>query len=339
MQSQQLLSNPAMAARTPETPTTKPVAVQWGAPVWLTAAPFILLHLALISVFFVSPEPLALFLCAFNYFWRMFGITGGYHRYFAHRSYSTSRVFQFFLAWIGCSAVQKGPLWWAAHHRGHHRHSDTPSDPHSPHETSFWWSHVGCILSREHTETPWKDIPDWSRYPELRLLDRFHAVPGIVLAVACFLIAGWSGLVWGFVVSTILLYHGTFTINSLSHLFGTRRYATHDDSRNNFLLALITLGEGWHNNHHHYQSSANQGFFWYEIDISYTILRTFKLFGLVWDLRTPGEKALTHRLIKPLQGAQLEEVAARAALADTPAAESPTLKADDQAVATPSSRV
>ena len=158
----------------------------------------------------------------------MFGITGVYHRYFAHRSYKTSRVMQFLLAWLGCAALQKGPLWWASHHRQHHRHSDTPEDPHSPLVTSFWWSHVGWILTEDHVETPWDDIRDWcAPFPELRWLDRNHWVPGIMLAVLCFLvgmwtgIGGWTGLVWGFVVSTVLPYHATFAINSLSHLIGT----------------------------------------------------------------------------------------------------------------------
>jgi stearoyl-CoA desaturase (delta-9 desaturase) len=286
-------------------------------PNWLKSAPFIVLHLALLSVFLVPVEVSALVLCAATYFLRMFGITGGYHRYFAHRAYKTSRVFQFVLAWLGCSALQKGPLWWAGHHREHHRYSDTPKDPHSPYETSFWWSHVGWILSSEHVETPHEQIPDWERYPELRWLDRWHWMPGVFLAVACFLIGGWSGLVWGFVVSTILVYHATFTINSLSHLFGSRRYATTDDSRNNLFLALITLGEGWHNNHHHYQSSANQGFFWWEIDISYVTLLGLRCFGIVWDLRKPNEKALTHRLVQPPPvGTPLEQVAANAAALD-----------------------
>lgn len=247
----------------------------------------------------VGTTATALLLCAATYFWRMFGITGGYHRYFAHRSYKASRPVQFLLAWLGCSAMQKGPLWWASHHREHHRHSDTPDDPHSPHATSFWWSHVGWILSEDHVDTPLESIQDWAAYPELRWLDRFHWVPGISLAVLCWLIGGWSGLAWGFFISTILVYHATFTINSLSHLFGTRRYATDDDSRNNFFLALITLGEGWHNNHHHYQSSANQGFFWYEIDISFMVIRTLEFFGLVWDVRRPGEKALAYRSNEP----------------------------------------
>jgi len=269
-------------------------------PNWVKGFPFIGLHLALVGVFFVPVETWALVLAGVLYVVRMFGITAGYHRYFAHRAYKTSRVFQFVLAWLGCSSLQKGPLWWCAHHRGHHRWSDTPNDPHSPHETSFWWSHVGWILSAESGPIPWQEIPDWSRYPELRWLDRNHWLPGLVLAVLCYLFGGLTGLAWGFLVSTILLYHGTFTINSLSHLFGNRRYATPDDSRNNFLLALITLGEGWHNNHHHYQSSANQGFFWWEIDISYSILVAMSWCGLVWDLRKPGPKALAHRLTQPI---------------------------------------
>jgi stearoyl-CoA desaturase (delta-9 desaturase) len=269
----------------------------------LQIVPFVALHLACVAVLFTGVTPLAFAVFAVNYFFRMFGITAVYHRYFAHRSYQTSRIFQFLLAWLACSAVQKGPLWWAAHHRRHHRYSDTPDDPHSPIMTSFWWSHVGWILSEDHEETPWNDIQDWARFPELRWLNRWHWVPGIVLAMACFLLGycvdGWAGawciFVWGFLISTVVLYHATFSINSLSHVFGRRRYATDDDSRNNWLLAIITLGEGWHNNHHHYQSSANQGFYWWEIDISFAMLRMLSWFGLVWDLRRPGARALAYR--------------------------------------------
>jgi stearoyl-CoA desaturase (Delta-9 desaturase) len=267
-------------------------------PNWLACVPFLSMHLACLAVFLTGVDTTAILLCAAAYFLRMFGITAGYHRYFAHRSYKTSRLGQFVLAWLGCSALQRGPLWWTAHHREHHRYSDTPADPHSPHETTFWWSHVGWILSSEHHDTPWKEIQDWSVYPELRWLDRYHWVPGIVLAVLCWLLDGWTGLVWGFAVSTVLVYHAVFSINSLSHLLGRRRYATHDESRNNAFLALLTLGEGWHNNHHHYQSSANQGFFWWEIDISFCVLRLLSLVGLTWDLRMPGPRALKHRLVR-----------------------------------------
>jgi stearoyl-CoA desaturase (delta-9 desaturase) len=282
-------------------------------PNWLKCVPFIGLHVACLSALFTGFDATALVLLVATYFLKMFGITAGYHRYFAHRAYKTSRVGQFILAWLGCSALQRGPLWWAAHHRGHHRYSDTPKDPHSPHETSFWWAHLGWVMTEEANEAPWDSIQDFRRYPELRLLDHFHWVPGIVLAVVCYLIgavvggwrgdlstfflqgSGWSSLVWGWLISTVLTYHATFSINSLSHLWGKRRYATDDDSRNNAFLALITLGEGWHNNHHHFQSSANQGFFWWEFDISYTTLRALQFVGFVWDLRKPGAKALAFR--------------------------------------------
>jgi stearoyl-CoA desaturase (delta-9 desaturase) len=225
-------------------------------------------------------------LCAVTYLVRMFGITAGYHRYFSHRTFKTSRWFQFVLAALGCSALQKGPLWWAGHHREHHIHSDTDDDPHSPRTRSFWWSHVGWILSENFNHTSWYIVRDWARYPELRWLNRNHWIPGILLGIACFLIDGWAGVVWGLVISTVLLYHAVFTVNSLCHRFGKRRFNTEDHSRNNALVAMLTLGEGWHNNHHHYQSAANQGFVWWEIDITYYVLQLLGCVGLVWKIRS-----------------------------------------------------
>jgi stearoyl-CoA desaturase (Delta-9 desaturase) len=282
----------------------------------LKSVPFLSLHVACVSVFFTGVNSIALALCGAFYFVRMFGITAGYHRYFSHRSFKTSRPFQFVLAWLGCSAMQKGPLWWAAHHRHHHRYSDTPDDPHSPRTQSVWWSHIGWVLSRSSEATNWQAIRDWSRYPELRWLNRHHWVPGILVATLCLLIGGWSGLAWGFVVSTVLLYHAVFAVNSLCHIFGRRRFATSDDSRNNVFVALLTLGEGWHNNHHHYQSSANQGFFWWEIDICYYLLKVLGFFGLVWGLRKPPAKVLGNRTPQP-------NVLAAAAPSPAPAAAAP----------------
>jgi len=254
-------------------------------------AAFWLVHLACLTAFYTGVTWSAVAVCAALFWLRMFGVTAGYHRYFSHRSYKTSRPFQFLLACLGCSALQKGPLWWSAHHRHHHRHSDTQEDPHSPRSGSFWWSHVGWILAKDYDETNWPAVRDWVRYPELRWLNRNHWVPGFVLAVFCLLVGGWGGLFWGFFVGTVLLYHAVFAVNSLCHIFGGRRYATRDESRNNLFVALITLGEGWHNNHHHYQSSANQGFFWWEIDVSYYLIRLLGLFGLVWDVRKPPRHA------------------------------------------------
>jgi stearoyl-CoA desaturase (Delta-9 desaturase) len=260
----------------------------------LTSLPFLGLHLACLGVFFVEATPLSLSLCLGLYLVRMFGITAGYHRYFSHRTFKTSRWFQFALAWLGCSAVQKGPLWWAANHRDHHRHSDQAEDPHSPRTRSFWWSHIGWILAENHEETNWVRIRDWRHFPELRWLNRHHWVPGILLALTCWWIDGFSGLVWGFFISTILLYHATFLVNSVCHCLGGRRYATKDHSRNNLVVALLTLGEGWHNNHHHCQSAANQGFFWWEVDVSYYALKILSWVGVVWQIRkaTPARVQL-----------------------------------------------
>jgi len=253
----------------------------------LKSLPFLGLHLACLGVFITSVHTLDLVLCFALYFIRMFGITAGYHRYFSHKSYKTSRVFQFVLAWLGCSALQKGPLWWVAHHRDHHRYSDTEKDPHSPRTNSIWWSHIGWVLSTNYDTINWKLVKDWRRFPELRILNYLHWVPGILLGVLAYVIGGWSGLICGFVISTVILYHAVFSVNSLCHLFGWRRYETKDESRNNALVALFTLGEGWHNNHHHYQVSARQGFYWWEIDISYYLIKLLSVFGIVWDIHKP----------------------------------------------------
>jgi len=256
-------------------------------PNWVGVLAFVGLHLACLAVFLTGTTTMALALCGVSYALRMLGITVGYHRYFSHRSFKTSRPLQFVLAFLGCSAAQKGPLWWAAHHRLHHRHADTPDDPHSPRIRGWWWAHVGWIMVPDHNETPWRGVRDLNRCAELRWLDRNYWVPPLSLAALCWLLGGWSGLVWGFCISTVLLHHAIFTVNSLCHIFGRRRYRTADESRNNSFVALITMGEGWHNNHHHYQSSANQGFFWWEIDISYYLIQLLGCLGLVWDIRTP----------------------------------------------------
>ncbi len=260
--------------------------------------PFIGLHIAVLTVFFVGWSPIAVGMAVALYFGRMFAITGFYHRYFSHRAFRTSRGMQFMFGLLGASSGQRGPLWWAANHRVHHAHSDKPADVHSPVQHGLWWSHMGWFLAYNQLSTNLKRIKDFARYPELRFLDRFDALVPLVLAISLFLFGAWLGkvypnlgtngwqmLVWGFVVSTVALWHGTFTINSLAHRFGSRRYATSDDSRNNLLLALLTLGEGWHNNHHQYSSSARQGFRWWEVDITYYLLRGLQFCGIIWDIR------------------------------------------------------
>jgi stearoyl-CoA desaturase (delta-9 desaturase) len=219
-----------------------------------------------------------------GYFVRMFAITAGYHRYFSHRTYKTSRAFQFVLALIGMSAAQQGPLWWAAHHRNHHRHSDQPEDTHSPRQRGFWWAHVQWIFAARERPTDLAAVKDLARYPELRFLDRHDMLFAVGWGVAIYLAGGWTALFWGHFLAIVLAWHITFCINSLAHVLGRRRYATSDDSRNNAVLAVLTLGEGWHNNHHHYQRSARQGFYWWELDVSYYVLKLFELVRLVRDV-------------------------------------------------------
>ncbi len=254
---------------------------------------FVAMHLACLLVIVYPPTWPLVFLALGSYVVRMWAITVGYHRYLAHRSFRTSRVFQFILALIGCTAMENGPLWWASWHRRHHKYVDTPADPHSPRVYGFWYAHLAWIFDPKNDKTDLSNVPDLTRFPELRLLDRFAWVPLVGYALLCYAIAGPAGVVWGFVVSTIAVDHATFCINSLAHMWGSRRYETQDTSRNNPLLAALTLGEGWHNNHHFYMNSARQGFFWWEIDVSYYTLKLLSWLHLVTDVRTPPAWALT----------------------------------------------
>ena len=258
---------------------------------WVSSTPFILVHVLPLAAVWTGVTSFDLWLCAGLFALKMFFITAGYHRYFAHRSFKTSRAMQFVLAFGGGMAAQKGALWWGAHHRHHHRFSDQPDDIHSPMK-GFWWSHIAWITCSRYSATEFEAIRDFARYPELRFLNTHYWLAPTVLGVACFLLGGWSALWIGFFLSTVLTYHATFLINSATHLFGRRRYALAVTSRNSLLMALLTFGEGWHNNHHHYQSSANMGFYWWEIDISYYVLKLLAALGLVWDLRVPPAAAL-----------------------------------------------
>jgi len=214
---------------------------------------------------------------------RMFAITAGYHRYFSHRSFKTSRVFQFILALLAMGSAQQGVLWWASHHRNHHKYSDQPEDAHSPRQHGFWWSHCFWLLRGNRT-TDLDKVKDFARYPELRWLDRHDLFVAVAWGFLIYFIGGPTALFWGHFVAIVLAWHVTFCINSLAHVWGSRRYATTDDSRNNPVLAVLTFGEGWHNNHHHYQRSARQGFFWWEVDITYYVLRVLEKLRIVWDV-------------------------------------------------------
>jgi len=292
-------------------PTGLSNSIDWGRIV-----PFVLMHLACLAVIWVGISWIAVIVALIAYVVRMFAITGLYHRYFSHRTFKTSRVGQFIFGVLGAAAVQRGPIWWAAHHRHHHAHSDQEGDIHSPKQVGFWRAHMGWFLSDKGFAPDLKYVRDLLKFRELRWLDRFDIAVPVLLAVGMFLLgvllqkqaphlntSGGQMLVWGFFISTVVCYHGTYTINSLSHVFGRQRYRTGDTSRNNWLLAIITLGEGWHNNHHHYPNTVKQGFYWWEIDVSYYILKVMSWLGIIWDLKPVPVEARDHspRRIHPVR--------------------------------------
>lgn len=270
----------------------------WSDIDWVRVIPFIVLHLACLAVFWVGFSWFAFYFAIALYVVRMFAVTGFYHRYFSHKAFRTSRVTQFMMALAGAAAVQRGPLWWASHHRHHHAYSDNHKDSHSPLQHGFIWSHLGWFLASRNFPTQTHRVKELASFIELRILDRFDIVVPTLLGIAIYLLGEWMSIshpefgtnglqlfIWGFVISTVFLYHGTFTVNSLAHVWGKRRYATKDQSRNNFFIALLTLGEGWHNNHHHYPAAASQGFYWWEIDFTYYGLKLLSALGIIWDLK------------------------------------------------------
>jgi stearoyl-CoA desaturase (delta-9 desaturase) len=277
---------------------------------WLRITPLIFLHIMCLGVIWVGWSWTAIIVAGILYVVRMFAITGFYHRYFSHKAFKTNRFWQFIFGVMGNASVQRGPLWWASHHRHHHRYTDQEADVHSPSRHGFWWSHIGWLTSRSNFPTKYQFVSEWAKFPELRWLNRFDTVIPILLAVSLYFLGeflehvapqlGTNGMqlvVWGFFISTVVLLHATVTINSLDHMYGRRRYNTNDTSRNNALLALITMGEGWHNNHHHYAVSARQGFFRWEIDMTYYLLVVMSWLGMVRDLRPVPDRVLNRNRI------------------------------------------
>jgi stearoyl-CoA desaturase (delta-9 desaturase) len=305
----------------PPAPTTR--ARKLSEYEWFGAIPFMLVHALPLLAFWTGTKWQDWAVCVALYWIRMFGVTGVYHRYFSHRTYKTSRFFQFLLALLAMSSSQKGVLWWAANHRTHHKLSDLDGDPHDS-RRGFWYSHMGWLY--DHTAaTDYGKVRDLARYPELVFLNKLWFIPPLLLGLGVWLWLGWSGLLIGFFLSTAILWHGTFTINSLSHMLGTRRYDAGDTSTNNWYLAIITMGEGWHNNHHHFMGSTRQGFYWYEIDMTYYILRGLQAVGLVWDIKEPPARVYdvsTH--LPNTRKALAATEAARSAPSVVPAAD-PTL--------------
>jgi stearoyl-CoA desaturase (delta-9 desaturase) len=253
----------------------------------LSVVMFVIAHLlAVVSFFFPLTWPL-LAMAIGSYIIRMWAVSMGYHRYFSHRSFKTSRAFQFIMAWVGACAVQNGPLWWASWHRLHHKHSDTPEDVHSPVQRGFWHAQAGWYYDGEHIKADFSNVSDLAKFPELMFVERNGWLPPLVWVAGCYALAGWAGVAWGFMIPTIAVLHCVGLVNSLGHLWGSQRYDTGEGSRNNALLALLTFGDGWHNNHHRCMVSARHGFRWWELDLNYYGLRALELFGVVWGLRMP----------------------------------------------------
>eukprot|EP00793_Prasinoderma_coloniale_P001551 PRCOL_00003355-RA len=247
-----------------------------------------------------------------SYVVRMWVVTCGYHRYFSHRSFKTSRWFQAILGAACCMAGQRGPVWWSSMHRHHHKHSDGEEDAHSPRH-GFAWSHMGWFMcSDEYNHIRESYVPDWldqDKFPgedmaglplsdvALKWLDDRHHIFFLGSIPLFYALGGLDGLLWGFVVSTILSNHASYGINSLVHVVGQRRFNSGDDSRNCWWFALLTHGEGWHNNHHAFPSSARQGLRWFEVDFTYYSLLLLEKLGIVWDLKTPTRAAIERKLI------------------------------------------
>ena len=265
----------------------------------LASSPLVFMHLACIGIFFTGFSWVALIALLITYIVRVFALTAGFHRYFSHRSFKTSRFFQFVLAWVGTSSAQMGPMWWAAHHRHHHQYSDTENDVHSPVAKDIFWAHIGWVLCwKKYGDIRKERVQDLYKFPELRFIDKWHVLPAISLGISLYLIgnylnasfpglgtSGWQLVMWGFFLSTTLVYHVTFCVNSVTHIVGNKRFNNMDESRNNWLVAFLTFGEGWHNNHHRYPMSARQGMYWWEFDLTFLILKCLEKLGLVWDLK------------------------------------------------------
>jgi len=249
---------------------------------------FWLVQVSALLAFAVSFEWWYLAVWGVSHFLRAIGLTLAFHRYYAHRSFQMNRVARFVWTLIGTAAMQKGPLWWAGHHVNHHRFADREGDPHSPAVSGFYYAHIGWFLNdarHDRLEPNNPVVRDFSKAPEIAFLDRYFFVPPLLLAVALFAGGGLPLLIWGFCLPTTTLAHATFAINTVNHLFGSRRFDTRDESRNNVFTALFAAGEGWHNNHHRYQRAARNGFYWWELDPTWYVIRAMAAVGLAWNVQ------------------------------------------------------
>jgi stearoyl-CoA desaturase (delta-9 desaturase) len=262
---------------------------------WTTTIVMILFHLGAVAALFVFSWK-AFAVAVFLYWMTVgLGISLGYHRLHTHRSYKTPKLLEYFFAVCGASTLEGGPIFWVATHRIHHQKSDHEGDPHSPRDGA-WWSHVGWILLGEakhnNTRLLSKYAPDLAKDPFYVWLNNYHWVPVLVLAVILYATGGIPFVLWGICMRIVVGLHATWLVNSATHMWGSRRFDTHDDSKNNWWVALLTFGEGWHNNHHAHPTSARHGLAWYEVDISWISLKVMKFLGIAKSVHvanTEGE--------------------------------------------------
>jgi len=269
---------------------------------------FWLIQASALLVFAVPFRWAFIALWAASHFLRAVGLTLAYHRYYAHRAFKMHRVTRFIWTFIGAAAMQKGPIWWAGHHVNHHKFADRDGDPHSPMVSGVYYAHLGWFLNDtkfDRVDATNPVLRDFGSIPEIAFLDRHFWLPPTVLAIALYLAGGLPWVVWGFCVPTMTLAHATFAINSVNHMFGSRRFETVDESRNNPLTAFFAAGEGWHNNHHRYQRAARNGFYWWEFDITWYAIRAMQALGLAWDVQpVPARLYKEARAVKARRAAR-----------------------------------
>ena len=286
---------------------------------WLTAAIMVLFHVGAVAAFWFTTWTNVVVALVLHWFAVGLGISLGYHRLHTHRGFKTSKAFEYFLAVCGTLTLEGGPIFWVATHRVHHQHSDQDGDPHTPRDGGFW-AHMGWILfgDTHHNDTAVmsKYAPDLGSDPFYRWLNTYHYVPLTVVGFVLLAIGGWPMVLWGIFLRVVFGLHGTWLVNSATHMWGSRRFMTRDDSRNSWWVALLTFGEGWHNNHHAHPVSARHGLAWYEFDMTWITLKVLKAFGIVREVkaatirRVPAQhdsfiNAVTHELKTPIASIRL----------------------------------
>lgn len=290
------MSGPALALTAPKRAALTPLAFLQHS---LNLLPMALVHVGAIAIFWTGSHWYEWALLPTVIYFRGIFQSVGYHRYFSHRSFKTTRPLQFLMGFFCCANLQQGPLWWAIYHRHHHKHSDDEGDPHSPFHGGFWWAYCGWLFVP--LEPDWRAVNDLRRYPELVWLERFWQVPGVLVAALFWCIGGWSMVAVDFCLSAVIVFHLTFVVNTIGHLIGSRRYDTPDSSRNSFLLACLTQGDGWHNNHHQHQHAAQAGIKWYEVDGAFRLIVLMEKLGLVWNVRRVVEEEEKVEVEQPLR--------------------------------------